>query len=135
MQTEVFYDKSFQPNGRIAVEAGYNPEPGVREKRTVIVLPPRKKRNNVVCHRGVSTGLTRTISVLSSSMVASGFIDSIEDTVEVSPWRDLNYLVSLIGDAYAYTAYRGMVYCATVRAVESSTQVPGNGELAWSTGV
>ena len=95
MQTEVFYDKSFQPNGRIAVEAGYNPEPGVREKRTVIVLPPRKKRNNVVCHRGVSTVLTRTISVLSSSMVASGFIDSIEDTVEVSPWRDLNYLASL----------------------------------------
>jgi Helix-turn-helix domain len=64
--------------------------------------------------------LTRTISVLSSSMVASGFIDSIEDTVEVSPWRDLNYLVSLIGDAYAYTAYRGMVYCYVVRAVKSS---------------
>jgi hypothetical protein len=79
--------------------------------------------------------LTHPISVLSSSMVASGFIDSIEETVEVSPWRDLDYLVSLIGDAYAYTAYRGMVYCVFVRAVESSTQVPGNGELAWSTGV
>lgn len=79
--------------------------------------------------------LTCKTSMLSSSMVASGFNDSIEDTVEVSPWRDLNYLVSLIGAAYAYTAYRGMVYCATVRAVESSIQVPGNGELAWSTGV